>query len=115
MNMKTLKCNAKSCVYNKSEACVKDSIVVGDGNPNNNEIKCESFMPTSAKSYAYEMAEEMENMHHNHMNYEQPHIDCMAEQCKYNERHNCTADNVKIDAKTMNKHGQTMCDTYSHK
>ena len=110
--MKTLKCNAKSCVYNKSESCVKDSIVVGDGNPHNNEIKCESFMPIGGTNRSYEMAEEM---HHCHTNYEQPHIDCMAEQCKYNEKHNCTASNVKIDANTMNKYGQTKCDTYTHK
>lgn len=111
--MKTLKCNARSCVYNKSEACVRETIVVGDGNPNNHEIKCESYMPTGATTRSYEIAEESHNAHN--ANYEQPHIDCMAESCVYNEKHNCTANDVKIDANMMTKYGQTKCCTYKDK
>lgn len=112
LKMKTLRCNAKSCVYNNKEACEKDSIVVGDGNKMNNEIKCESYTPFGSTTKSYEMAEES---HIYNQTYEQPNIDCMAEQCVYNEKHNCTASAVKIDANTMEKYAQTTCETYKRR
>lgn len=109
--MRTLKCNAKSCVYNKSTTCVKESILVGDGDKKNNEIKCESYSPTGAALSNYEIADE--TFHTTHENHEQPHIDCMAEECVYNERHNCTANDVMIDTNNMTeKYGQTVCETF---
>ena len=70
-------------------------------------------MPTGATTRSYEIAEESHNAHN--ANYEQPHIDCMAESCVYNEKHNCTANDVKIDANMMTKYGQTKCCTYKDK
>lgn len=108
--MKKLKCNASSCIYNKHTTCAKQSILVGDGDEKNNEIKCESYSPLGATAHNYEIAEEtsFDRKEDN----EQPKIDCLADTCVYNEHHNCTAHDVVIDTKSNEKYGETVCETY---
>lgn len=108
--MKKLKCNAASCIYNKHTTCAKDKILVGDGDEKNGEIKCESYSPLGATAHNYEIAEE--TSYARASNNEQPHIDCLADSCVYNERHNCTANNVLIDTSSNEKYGETICETY---
>ena len=108
--MKTLKCNARSCVYNKHTTCAKNSILVGDGDETNNEIKCESYSPLGATAHSYEIAEEMDMVEHS--NHEQPNIDCLAAECVYNKQRKCHADEVLIDVNTMSNYSQTVCETY---
>lgn len=107
--MKMLKCNAKSCAFNKQTTCVKQTILVGDG-MENNAIKCESYTPLGSSVHNYEIAEEsVATPAKEHM---QPHINCRASSCVYNKKHSCTADDVLIDTESMDTYGKTICETY---
>ncbi len=84
--MTQLDCTVSSCLYNKDSYCCKGDITVGGRHASSvNETCCESFREKegSASNSAGHASQTI-------------HVDCEAENCKYNEDCKCHAGHIGI-------------------
>ena len=85
--MVTLKCDVRTCTYNKENCCCKGDISVGGKSACDcSQTCCDSFKEAKGDQYlsALEHPSKMID------------IDCEAVKCIYNSDYKCNADNVKI-------------------
>ena len=101
--MAELKCQADSCVYNKSECCCKGDICVGGKQADCTEKTCcESYADKKRDSYESAIEHACKVID----------IDCEAVKCIYNSNYKCNAKKVDILGNgAVNSQG-TACGTF---
>ena len=101
--MVTLKCDVRTCTYNKENCCCKGDISVGGKSACDcSQTCCDSFKEAKGDQYlsALEHPSKMID------------IDCEAVKCIYNSDYKCNADNVKIGGRNACDCQQTSCATF---
>ena len=101
--MVTLKCDVRTCTYNKENCCCKGDISVGGKSACDcSQTCCDSFKEAKGDQYlsALEHPSKMID------------IDCEAVKCIYNEDRHCVADHIGIAGDGASKAEHTLCATF---
>lgn len=106
--MTNLNCSAYTCHYNQNSLCSRGSIEVqGKEAKISDDTCCASFLETkedAGSSYSDRPGEKE--------GCEKIQITCGAEDCTYNDCHNCTASAIDISGENSEHRPDTCCDTF---
>lgn len=106
--MTNLNCSAITCVYNKDFLCSRGNIEVGGKDAHiSDDTCCASFEDrrTRSEGNAVNHFGETEGC-------KRIQIDCIAENCTYNDSHKCTASAIDISGEDADVCQGTCCDTF---
>ena len=114
--MPNLNCNATNCVHNSSGLCSANSIsIVGNGAYSSLSTNCGSFAEKGLRNSISNLSnfnvpgQVMQMFSSMSMG---PRIQCAAENCRYNQDRECTADKVQITGIGALTNNRTHCETF---
>lgn len=104
--MTELKCTVKTCMHNKDEYCVLNSITVGGSTAKKAEDTCcDSFKERKGDTFSNMSRDASLNTH----------IDCKATDCKYNNQCKCHAEKINVKGSCACTTRETECATFTMK
>lgn len=104
--MTDLKCDVKTCAYNKEQLCSKGDIMVGGKQATTpKETRCESFRDKEQDHFVSSLDHPTKSIS----------IDCEAVNCKYNANYRCAAEHVNISGCNACGCKETLCSTFADK
>lgn len=121
--VKSLKCEATKCVYNKAERCNARTIHVGSDEANQgSDTFCGTYnQGNDAIENDTNDSKDITSKNNQETNedladlQDSPKVDCNATSCSYNADFLCYANDVKILGENSAKIRITECSTYNHK
>ncbi|MFI3206869.1 MAG: DUF1540 domain-containing protein [Clostridia bacterium] len=106
--MTKLKCHVQNCIHNNKNLCKLDKIKVeGPGACTADQTCCYNFLDKNSAENS-----SIQNRHFAVLN---TNIECKAENCKYNRRCKCIANEISVDNLSVSPcvMGETECHTFS--